>query len=236
MYMSKLVKSDKNAKEKNNKKKIIALILLILLFTIIFSFMMFNLRPTKPILSETTDDWYNAKVVGVEEDSKSNYKIDYYLYCVTTTKNTNSCDWKKTLTKSIEVTNQGINYVYFKAVDEKGNIGDVSDPCIVLIDTVSPEIIDVTKSATTNTIDVEVNATDDGSGIDKYYYKLDDGDYDVSNDNKYQFTGLKPDTEYKVTIKVVDKAGNYKIIEFTIRTLTISENNTTNDNTTTNDS
>src|SRR5574344_1702763 len=134
-------------------------------------------KPTTPEITSSSDEWNNVKTVEVEKDSHTKGKIDYYMYCISSTKSTKDCVWQKTLTKNVEVTNSGTSYIYFKAVDDKGQESLPSLPCVVNIDTEAPSIINITKEVTESSIALTVTASDDESGVDKYYFKLEDGEY-----------------------------------------------------------
>ena len=188
--------------------------------------------PTKPTITKkvgnNNEDWTNGSIIQIKKDAKSRSGVKYYLYCVNKEKNSNSCEWKKAQSKNIEVKDNGTNYVFIKGVNENGKEGKVSDPIEVKNDKQEPLIIKVKKDATETTIKVAVEAEDKESGIDRYYYKIDDGEYKESKNNKYTFKNLEEDTEYTITIKVVDKVGNEKEITFKVRTLKKDKKNEEN--------
>ena len=214
-------KEIKKDEDEDKKRRILIIILLILLLFFLFIFRVDDIvlgTPTKPVLTKTSDGWSTTNVVEIEEDSNARNKVDYYLYCIVGEKDPSKCVWKKTKTKNVVVDKEGTNYVYFKAVDKNGKEGKISDPVEVRIDTTGPDILKVNKKATTNSIEVEVEAEDKGSGIDKYFFKLDDGEFIESNKNTYTFKDLEPNKEYTITVKVVDKAGNIKEVTFKVKT------------------
>jgi hypothetical protein len=219
MILPKLKVNNKE-EEKERRKKIILLILILLLFFLFMLTVKDRLlsKPTTPEITSSSDEWNNVKTVEVEKDSHTKGKIDYYMYCISSTKSTKDCVWQKTLTKNVEVTNSGTSYIYFKAVDDKGQESLPSLPCVVNIDIEAPMIINITKIVTETTIKLNVTAEDTESGIDKYYYKLGDNPYIESDSSEYTFENLTPNTEYTITVKVVDKAGNEKEITFKVKT------------------
>ena len=72
---------------------------------------------------------------------------------------------------------------------------------------IKPEIKNITTSATSNSITIGVEATDN-SGIGGYYYKIGDKGYERSNDATYTFEGLEEYKEYEIRVYVEDIYGN----------------------------
>lgn len=67
----------------------------------------------------------------------------------------------------------------------------------------------------TNSIQVDVTATDEGTGINEFYYSISlsqDGnnwsDEVKTKENSYNFTGLNASTEYYIRVRVSDRVGN----------------------------
>ena len=210
---------EKKKKEEEKKRRIIIAIILLLILLIGFNVgEMLNAIPSRPKIKSKNNEWGTNNIVEIEKDAKAKSGIKYYLYCVSRDRSGKDCVWKKTKTKNVEITEDGEFYVFFKGVSNDGSVGRVSEPTLVRIDGTAPEIIKGEVSSTYTEIDAKVIAKDDGAGIDKYYFKLDNGEWVESYVPYYTFTGLTEDTLYKVTIKVVDKAGNEKEIELSIRT------------------
>ena len=239
MILPKL-KAKNKEEEKDQRKKIILIILILLLFFLFMLTVKDRLlsRPTTPEITSSSDEWNNVKTVEVEKDSHTTGKIEYYMYCISSTESTKDCVWQKTLTKNVEVTNAGTNYIYFKAVDDKGHESSPSKPCVVNIDTEAPMIINVAKTVTETTIKLNVTAEDKESGIEKYYYKIGDNPYIESDSSEYTFENLTPNTEYTITVRVVDKVGNAKEVTFKVTTNSVDNldpnSNNTNNNSNTN--
>ena len=214
---------NKKSDNDTRRKKLILLLLLLLLLFLIFVIdvgdLIFDI-PTSPKVTnkDIKDEWTNTSRIAIEKDSKTRSGVKYYLYCINKENNSKSCKWNRASSKNIEVTENGTNYVFIKAVNENGKEGKVSDPIIVKIDGKAPEIINIKKTEKETSVKVEVDAKDLESGIDKYYYKIDDKEYEESSKNSYTFKDLKENTEYTVTVKVVDKAGNEKVISFKVKT------------------
>ena len=75
-------------------------------------------------------------------------------------------------------------------------------------DTTPPIIDNISTSTTSNSITVVVAAHDDESGIKKYEFSINDGEYiDNGNNNVYTFTGLKSETSYSIKLRVTNEVG-----------------------------
>ena len=75
-------------------------------------------------------------------------------------------------------------------------------------DTTPPTIENVSTSSTTNSITVVVTASDLESGISKYEFKINDGDWiDNGTSNSYTFTGLTQSTGYSISVRVTNGTG-----------------------------
>ena len=218
------VKKQEPKKEEDEDKRKKVLVIILLLLLLLFFFFAFDVwdiiigTPTKPVINSGSNGWSKNNIVEIQEDSNARGKIKYYLYCIVDEKDPTKCKWKKTTTKNIVVTEDGKHYVYFRAVDEDGRKGKISDPIEVFVDSTAPEILKVEKEVVSeDSVKVKVEAKDALSGIDKYYFKLENGEYVDSKTGEYIFSGLEQDKDYQVTVRVVDKAGNEKEITFTIR-------------------
>jgi len=114
------------------------------------------------------------------------------------------------------VTVDGNTTVIAKVTDENGETIKEESYVIANIDKIAPKPYEITATAnktsitiegeTTDTaIDINGNEIEEGiAGIAKYMYKLEGGEWQEEN----TFEGLKPNTEYKVYAKAIDKAGN----------------------------
>ena len=72
-------------------------------------------------------------------------------------------------------------------------------------DTTPPVIENVSTTSTTNSITVVVTASDLESGISKYEFKIDDGDWiDNGTNNSYTFTDLIQSTGYNISVRVTN--------------------------------
>ena len=80
-------------------------------------------------------------------------------------------------------------------------------------DVIGPSIKIDNITSTSNTITIEVTATDKETGVEKYkYYKSQNGNtwelVAENNINRYTYTGLLQDTNYYLKVEVQDGAGN----------------------------
>ena len=168
-------------------------------------------RPEFRIEPELTDtEWRKTAIIKITKDSNSKYKLVGYRYCINDSKSTVDCDWKISLTKNIEVYQDGINYVHIKALDEKDREGNEAI-AIVKIDSDSPNVSSFKVIEKNNgEIKVNVEAKDALTNI-KYFYSTDGQSY-VEGNKEYVYTGLEVGKKYTLYTKVVDEAGNAKTV------------------------
>lgn len=163
----------------------------------------------EPQIDVDNKGFNTSSIIYVKDDADFNYsKIDHYEYCINKSKNYNECTWNKTYTKSIKVSKSGIWYVWFKGISEDNDESALSNRLKVSIDNEAPIINDIDRTITTRSIEIRVNAKDTISGIDKYYYSIDNREY-IEGNKSYIFTSLEENRKYVVKVRVVDKAGNF---------------------------
>ena len=223
-----------------SRMKLLPLLLLCVLFA--FGGIMFGtgtisriLTTSAPRIESKTHEWTKSGIVVVTKDAKMIDEVKNYEYCVTKRKTTIGCKWEKTETKNVEISKSGVWNVYFRGIDLKGRKSKVSNRDYVRVDNDAPIIEKVKSSIGTNTISLAVDARDEHSGVNTYYYKINDGEY-VLGEKEYTISNLEPNKEYKITIKVVDKVGNETEVEINITTLedANADNNNDGDNNTNN--
>ena len=206
-----------------SRMKLLPLLLLCILFA--FGGIMFGtgtisriLTTSAPKIESKTHEWTKSGIVVVTKDAKMIDEVKNYEYCVTKRKTTIGCKWEKTETKNVEISKSGVWNVYFRGIDLKGRKSKVSNRDYVRVDNDAPIIEKVKSSIGATTISLNVDARDEHSGVNTYYYKINDGEY-VLGEKEYTLTNLEPNKEYKITIKVVDKVGNESEVEIKVTTL-----------------
>ncbi len=99
------------------------------------------------------------------------------------------------------------SYYGFVFIDEQGN--EVKGPTIESVSQVPDE--------DKVTVSIEAKAYN-GASIEKYYYKIDNGEYVESTNNTYTFTDLTPYVSHSITVYAVD-SNNTETLPKTIYTL-----------------
>jgi len=164
--------------------------------------------PTRPVIDGGSTEWSKKQVVKVVKDAKSYSGIDYYEYCVSSDKDFSDCEWKKTQNKNMISLTTGKYYVIFRAVSKNGEKGKNSNIEETWIDNEVPTIPELKIDNTKDGVKVSISAEDIHSGVDSYYYKLDNGEY-IKVEDIFNIK-LEKEREYEITIKVLDKVGNSK--------------------------
>ena len=204
---------------------------LILLFLIIaiflFSFVGTAIINGRPTIARTHKGWVKSDVVYVTKDVDVQ-KLDKYEYCITKNRGIGKCEWKETKTKNTELSETGKWNVFFRGKYKNGKYSSVSNRVQVLIDNTAPVVSKTEKNETATTLKYNVTATDIGSGIKDYYYKIGNRDY-KKVDSNFVINGLDSNTEYTITIRVVDNTGN--VYELTFKDKTNQQKDNNNDKT-----
>ena len=90
--------------------------------------------------------------------------------------------------------------------------GQSSDAVVYNVENIDKEAPTVSGITATNvtedSITVQVNATDTGSGIQSYKYYLDGAEAGTPTGNSCTFSGLSSGTPYTIKVEVSDKVGN----------------------------
>ena len=216
-----------------SRMKLLPLLLLCVLF--VFGGLIFGtgtisrvFTTSAPVIESKTHEWAKSGIVVVTRDAKMIDEVKNYEYCVTKRKTTIGCKWEKTETKNVEITKSGVWNVYFRGIDLRGRKSKVSNRDYVRVDNDAPIIEKVKSNIGTSTITLNVKARDEHSGVNTYYYKINDGEY-VLGEKEHIFKELEANKEYKITIKVVDKVGNETEVEIKITTKEENKNEDNND-------
>ena len=200
------------------------ILLIILLFLLCALFMIVRkgtistlINTTSPVIESKTHEWTKTGMVVVTKDAKMIDELKNYEYCVTNKKSTIGCNWQITETKNAEIIASGKWYVYFRGIDVRGRRSKVSNREYVQVDNENPVVKKIKEKETENTIKVTIEATDRLSGVNSYFYKIDNQEY-VLGTKTHEYKNLEANKEYKITIKVVDKVGNETIVTKKIKT------------------
>ena len=177
-----------------------------------------TLDNTPPEINITVGDnvkgengWY--KGLSLNTEVTDNDKVKEVLYCVgkdcTPSKVLTLENNKTTITLDSKKEEQEL---CIKATDMKGN---VSNKCSgeYKVDGTEPTISNMNINTLDDTMTIELTATDNESGLYKYYFSKDGGKTYIESDNpNYTFTSLD-EGDYLVTAYVKDTAGNTSEIQ-----------------------
>ena len=150
--------------------------------------------------------WYKGLSLNIEVTD--NDKVKEVLYCVgqdcTPNKVLSLTDNKATITLE---SNKDSQELCIKATDMVGN---TTNKCSseYKVDGEIPTLSNMSISTKDDVMEVTLEATDNESGLYKYYFSKDGGKTYIESDNpNYTFTGLD-EGDYLVTAYVKDTAGN----------------------------
>ena len=150
--------------------------------------------------------WY--KGLSLNTEVTDNDKVKEVLYCVgkdcTPNKALNLENNKATITLE---SSKDVQELCIKATDMVGN---VTNKCSseYKVDGELPTLSNMNIETKDDVMEVTITATDNESGLYKYYYSKDGGKTYIESDNlNYTFTGLD-EGDYLVTAYVKDTAGN----------------------------
>ena len=200
----------------------------------------FNIDNTAPSITFTpngnTGSWQQSYSVKVDAaDSNAGVKADTLKYQWTQSSsapsaesfNTNGTSFTSGSNISSPADVTGNNwYLWIYAQDNAGNSNIVGTTKPFYIDNTDPNLsLEVIGTATSNTINIQANATDGDSGINdssyRYYIKeTHGGNYgSAETDGKtHRFEDLEQNTEYTIMVEVADNAGNTISKEITVTT------------------
>ena len=155
---------------------------------------------------ETT---YNSITLTPTGDDGTN-AIDHYEYSI----NNGAYQISNVFTNLNEQTEYTIRV---KAVDVSGRETNPPYEIKVTTDTYKvPAITNVTTSSTTNSITINVSATNGDGGVTKYMYSRDSGsNWYESTSSSYTFSNLTSNTTFYVQVKVVDNNGRESAVSNT---------------------
>ena len=163
-----------------------------------------------PIITISDTDWAPSVIISVGKDAKFKDGYDHYDVCILPDNDNDisKCNWIETRTKNIVLSESGIWHVYFRGVDKNGNFSKISKDIIAKVDNDAPSVDQIKSKVDDNyKLTIEVNSKDSLSGVDKTYYKINDGEYKEFKD-RIEIENVNGEDKYVVTIKIVDEAGN----------------------------
>ena len=113
--------------------------------------------------------------------------------------------------------NENTEYtINVKAIDSEGRESNAYELKVTTDTYEVPVISKVTTSSTTNSITINVDATNGDGAISKYMYSRDNGsNWYESTSNSYTFSNLTSNTTFYVQVKVVDNNGRESAVSNT---------------------
>ncbi|WP_286229842.1 OmpL47-type beta-barrel domain-containing protein [Neobacillus mesonae] len=151
---------------------------------------------TAPVTESNVEDkWYQGDLAVELTATDDLSGVDKTYYSV------NGSDFKEGT--SFTVKDEGVNEVSFYSIDKAGNKEEVKT-VKVKIDTTAPETTsNVSDKWYQSELSVELESTDDLSGVDKTYYSVNGSDFEEGT----SFT-VKDEGVNEIAFYSVDKAGN----------------------------
>ncbi len=166
-------------------------------------------------ITASTPTWSNG-TASIKLSTSTGYKIMYQ-------KNTTTGQWTEIANGG---TISGLNHndtVYARLYDGN-NYGDYAS--VTIQDKIAPTISSFTATNVTyNSITVQVNATDEESGIASYTYTINGGSQASTTSASHTFNGLNASTSYTIQVIVIDRAGQtvQESIQVTTKQLTVAD-------------
>jgi hypothetical protein len=147
-------------------------------------------------------DWYTSDVT-VSLSSKDESGVEKTLYKI------NNGDWDK-YTEDFKIQNEGSTIIEFKSIDKNGNEENVKSET-VKIDKKAPSTTasDVIRDWTNKSVQLELAATDEISGVTYTEYRINNGEW-------VKYTGpisVKVEGKNLIEYRSVDNAGNTEEIK-----------------------
>ena len=161
----------------------------------------------------TNPSWTNG-TASIQVSTNTGYKIEYQL-------NGTEGQWTE-IANNGTINNLAHNTNVYARLTDGINSGEYATASIK--DTVAPTVYINTSNITSNSVRLNVTATDSQSGLassNAYSYYLNDSLIVSNNANYYDFTGLAVNTNYTLKVTVTDKAG--LVTEKTINVKTKNE-------------
>lgn len=168
-----------------------------------------EIAPTKTtveLVDYTSDTWTNRDVIQnmtAQDEGSGIAKFQYKeVDSIVDIFENNWLDVANPFT----IREEGEYIIRVRAVDKMGNIGEASDEYIVKIDKTLPVEFELKAETQDTTITITAETTDELSGIAKYEYKINEGEWIENN----IFTDLTIGEEYLIYARAIDNAGNIR--------------------------
>ena len=159
--------------------------------------------------TEGNNDWYTS--VEVIANIRAQTEQNTVNYCITTSDDCIPDQEALVTDQSFRInldSNADPQKVCIGVVDEYG-VETVACTDQFQVDNSIPVISTVNYDKTEDSLTIHLDALDDGSGISRYYYSIDDGgNYENGEQDSYTFLDLSYGTTYPVRVYVEDVAGN----------------------------
>jgi hypothetical protein len=201
--------------------------MLIVLFVGSITTGLFFARYQSPYITRKYTGYSRDDIVSLTKVAKIPFtKVGHYEYCIKEKGSLKACDWKKTDTKSVVMSENGEWEVVFRGVGLSTKRSVESNKVLVQIDTIPPVLDVYDNYATNNSLKIKVDAHDNVTKKEniRYFYSIDDGEYYGGNE-EYEFKNLEANSVHKISIKLIDELGNES--EYSNRTYgSIRRNNT----------
>lgn len=174
-----------------------------------------NILPTPPSITGGSDKFVKTDEVTINLADKgtSLSDIDYYEYIISDTKITDFSNVLPTGTTSdlVTIDTEGTKYVYYRAVSKNNTKSEWSNEVVVKLDKSNPEVIVRSTTSSSNSININFEATDKYSGIKEITCQYGEEDYTTTGKlegTSCKLTGLKNNTIYKYKICATDNVEN----------------------------
>lgn len=175
-----------------------------------------NIGPIINVDNDGTDDYVSKTFVTLSVEEATN-TTNYYAW----SKNRRTANFiEDNIVENggtIEVSGlNGIYFLHIKSIDEAGNeTYFVSN--IFYFDNIAPEIVSEDIVSGGKKLKLDLNVKDNHSTSFRYYYSKNNIDF-VESGNSYIYTDLELLTDHILYYKVVDQAGNERLVSFNITT------------------
>lgn len=175
-----------------------------------------NLTESNVVFDYNKTKWTNQDIsIAIRETTGSGYKLQYSI------EDPNSEDTWRDYTEPLIISENREIYV---RLSDGVSAGKYTKEAIKIIDKLQPNDFTPETTSTSNsititgfTVDKEETETNGSSGIEKYYFRIKEGENwgewlpkEGQEGTSYTFDGLIQNRQYTLQMKAVDRAGNEK--------------------------